>query len=602
MGGSGWFSVGDAADWILIANGDLQCLLEMAPDPTVIVDRGVRVVAASESAALLLGRPRSELRGALLEELVPGGVLDPEARLTVRRPDRIEFPVEISVRVIEADGEHALAVAIRDVTERRGRAAALREAGERFKRLFEDGPVAMALVGNDFLLGEVNAAFCELTGYSADELRGLTFNDISHPDDRDIGLRLAKGMLAGELPGSTIDKRYLRKDGELVWVEVTVSSIRGEHGRPLKLLAVVQDITERRLALTNAHDELDRLARDRDRILEFAGEGIYHVDADGRITFANPAAAEMLGWPLETLIGKPAHELLHHTRADGSHYPRPDCPIHHSSPDSAAQHVTDDVFWRRDGQSFAVHHTSAPVREPGAGGAVVVFTDVSEQVALEEALRDARARAARERMQAAEAERARWARELHDETLQGLAALHVQLASGIRNATVEEMGLRMRGAQEQIVGEMDKLRGLIADLRPAALDELGLEASMRDLAERTQVVYGIEVETSLELHDTGGAPRRLAPEVETTAYRIAQECLSNAARHAGASRVLIEVAQRNGALQVRVSDDGGGFDPDSESAGFGLRGMRERVDLLDGELRIDSQPPGTQVTALLPVP
>lgn len=580
---------------------DLQSLLELAPDPTILVDRGVRVMAASESAALLCGRSCSELRGLPLEEIVPGGVLDPEARVTVRRPDGVEFPVEISVRAIGADGECSLAVAIRDVSERRRRAASLREAGERFRRLFEDGPVAMAVVGDDFLLGEVNAAFCDLTGYSAEELRGLTFNDISHPDDRDIGLRLAKGLLAGEIPGSKIDKRYLRKDGGLVWVEVTISSIRGEDGRSLKILAVIQDVTERRLALTRAHDELDHLARDRDRILNFAGEGIYHIDGDGRITFANPAAADMLGWPLEALIGKPAHELLHHTRANGSHYPRADCPIHRPSPDRAAHHVTDDVFWRRDGQSFAVHHTSAPVREPGAGGAVVVFTDVSEQVAMEEALRDSRARAARERMKAAEAERARWARELHDETLQGLAALHVQLASRIPTSTPEEMGLRMRRAQEQIEGEMDKLRGLIADLRPAALDELGLEASVRDLAERTQVVYGIEVDTSLELHDPEGAPRRLAPEVETTAYRIAQECLSNAARHAGASRVLVEVAQDHGILRVRVTDDGTGFDPDNETAGFGLRGVRERVDLLDGELRIGSQAPGTQVTALLPV-
>jgi PAS domain S-box-containing protein len=567
----------------------------------VIVDGRLRVVAASESAALLLGRPSSEMPGIGIEAAIPGGVLDPEAQLVARRPDGSELPVEISVRVIEAEGEPVLAVAIRDVTERRQRAAALREAGESFKRLFEDGPVPMALVGDDLLLAEVNAAFCKLTGYSAEELRELTFNDISHPDDQDVGLRLAKGAFAGEIPGFKIEKRYLRKNGDVVWVEVTVSSIRGEDGRPLKTLGVMQDITERRLALAGAHEELDRLARERDRILEFAGEGIYHVDGDGRITFANPAAADMLGWPLEALIGKPAHELLHHTRPDGSHYSRADCPIHRPSPERAVQHVTDDVFWRRDGQSFAVHHTSAPVREPGGAGAVVVFTDVSEQVAMEAALRDTRARAARERMQAAEAERARWARELHDETLQGLAALHVQLASRIQAATVEEMGLRMRGAQEQIEREMEKLRGLIADLRPAALDELGLEASVRDLAERTEVVYGIQVDTSLELHDPGGAPRRLAPDVETTAYRIAQECLSNAARHAGASRVFVEVAQENGALQVRVTDDGGGFDPDGQGAGFGLRGMRERVDLLAGELRIDSRQGGTRVTALLPV-
>jgi len=573
------------------------------PDPTVVVDRQLRVLAASRTASSLLDRQRSDVTGLRLDEFLPGGVLDPEAKLSVRSPEGNQRPVEISVRVIEVDDSPALVVAIRDVTERRSRAAALREAGERFKRLFEDGPVAMALAGDNLVLAEVNAAFCKLTGYSAEELQDhLTFNDISHPDDQDVGLRLAQRTFAGEIPGFKLDKRYLRKDGEVVWVEVSVSSIRDEEGRPTKILGVIQDITERRLALTHAHEELDRLARERDRILEFAGEGIYHVDEDGRITFANPAAAKMLGWPLEALIGKPAHELLHHTRADGSHFSRHDCPIHRLSPERAVQHVTDDVFWRRDGERFPVHYTSAPVREPGVTGAVVVFTDVSEQVAMQAALQDARARAARERLKVAEAERARWARELHDETLQGLAALHVQLASRAQTGTVEELVLRMRGAQEQIESEMEKLRGLIADLRPAALDELGLEASVRDLAERTQVAYGIEVTTRLELHDVGGAPRRLAPDVETAAYRIAQESLSNAARHAGASLVSVEVAQRDGALRIRVTDDGGGFDPDDDNAGFGLRGMRERVDLLAGELEIGSRPgAGTQVTARLPV-
>jgi PAS domain S-box-containing protein len=584
-----------------ITSADLHGLLDLVPDPTVVVDRDLRVVAASRAAGLLLDRRRSDLAGLSLDDFLPGGVLDPEAKLDVRRPDGSELPVEISVRVIEVDSGPVLMVAIRDVTERRGRAAALREAGERFKRLFEDGPVAMALVGDDLVLAEVNAAFCKLTGYSAEELSGLTFNDISHPDDRDVGLRLVRGTFTGEIPAFKLDKRYLKKDGEVVWVEVSVSSIRDEEGRPIKTLGVMQDITERRLALTHAHEELDRLARERDRILEFAGEGIYHVDEDGRITFANPAAAKMLGWPLEALLGKPAHELLHHTHADGSHFSRYDCPIHGPS-ERAVRHATDDVFWRRDGRSFAVHYTSAPVSEPGVAGAVVVFTDVSEQVAMQAALHDARARAARERLKAAEAERARWARELHDETLQGLAALHVQLASRVRTGTVDEMVVQMREAQEQIESEMDKLRGLIADLRPAALDELGLEASVQDLAERTQVVYGIEVDTRLELHDTEGAPQRLAPDVETAAYRIAQESLSNAARHAGASRVFVEVAQRDGKLRICVTDDGGGFDPGGESSGFGLRGMRERVDLLAGELEIGSQPgSGTKVTALLPV-
>jgi PAS domain S-box-containing protein len=476
-------------------------------------------------------------------------------------------------------------------------------ADERFRRVFEDGPIAMALVGDDFRLEDVNAAFCRLTGYEADELRRLTFADITHPDDVDTGLRLARRVFAGELPGFSIDKRYVRKSGEIVWGELTVAVIRDRHGQLLKGLGLVQDITERRRALSDAQAELDRLARDRDRILQFAGEGIYHADERGRITFANPAAGQMLGWTAEELVGKPAHELFHNARADGGHYPVAECPIH--GPAAAQRGVdslTDDLFWRRDGTSFPVHYRSAPVRGEGASGVVVVFSDVSERVRMEADLREARERAARERMQAAEAERARWARELHDETLQGLAGLHVLLASGVSARTVDEIRPRIAHAQEQIEDEMEKLRALISELRPAALDELGLEASLEDLAERTQAVYGIEVETIVELHGPDGAPHRLGSDVETAAYRIVQESLTNAARHAGASRVVVELGHGDDSLGVRVRDDGSGFDPAIEVSGFGLRGMRERVDLLDGRLEIASERgAGTEVAATLPL-
>ena len=137
------------------------------------------------------------------------------------------------------------------------------------------------------------------------------------------------------------------------------------------------------------------------------------MDERGRITFANPAAAEMLGWPVEELMGKPAHEVLHHTRADGTSYPRLDCPMHGpAGAETSVDEPTDDLFWRRDGSSFPADCRSAPVRGTGARGAVIVFSDVSERVRMQEALRHAGERAARARVQAAEAERARWAREL----------------------------------------------------------------------------------------------------------------------------------------------------------------------------------------------
>jgi PAS domain S-box-containing protein len=548
----------------------LDSLLALAPDPTLVVNPDGTVRAANELALELLGYELGDdLAGLPAERLLR----HTDGEGVARRSDGSELRIDTSTA---RRGDVAV-VSFRDATERHRREARLREAGQRFQRVFEDWPVGMGLVGEDFRLVEVNDAFCRLTGYTAEELRGRTFADITHPDDVDTDLRLARRLFAGELPGYSVDKRYVCKDGGIVWVQLTVSVIRDDRGRPLRGMGLVQDITERRRALDDAQTRLASLARERDRILEYAGEGIYHVDERGRITFANQAAAQMLGWSPEELIGKPAEELLDHTRAGGV-----------------------DRLTRRDGTTFPAHFRSA---SDGATGEVVVFADESDRVRMQAALDAAREQAARERLQAAEVERARWARELHDETLQALAGLHVLLYSASRATTVDDMGERIAQAQEQIEDEMEKLRGLISELRPAALDELGLEASVRDLAERTQAVYGLDVETLVDLAAADGAAQRLDQEVETAAYRIVQESLHNAARHAGATRVVVELARRDGALELSVSDDGGGFDAaDAGSSGFGLRGMRERVELLDGRIEIDSGAGrGTRVAAALPL-
>jgi PAS domain S-box-containing protein len=582
----------------------LDLMLDVAPDAMVVVDEQGEVLAVNRRAEELFRVGRDELLGRAVDELFARPWLrmrrtdGSSIELIALRGDGSEFPAEISVTRFEGPGGTLTAAAIRDGSRRAVREAGLREARERFRRVFEDGPVAMALVGDDFRLSEVNDAFCRLTGYSAQELARLTFTDITHPDDVDAGLRLARKVFAGELRSFSIDKRYLKKSGEVIWVGLTVSVIRDDAGRPIKGLGIVQDISERRAALDLAQGELERLARDHDRILEFAGEGIYHVDERGIVAFANPAAAELLGWSADELVGKPAHELFHHTRPDGRPYPREDCPIHGPNAAERGKPLSGDRFWRRDGTSFPVHYRSDTVPGPGRSGAVIVFSDESERERMEAALRDARERAARERLQAAEAERSRWARELHDETLQALAGLHMLLGSATRAGTREGLREQVAQAQEHIADEMEKLRGLISELRPAALDELGLEASVRDLAERTHAVYGLRVDTRLDLP----APQGPASEIDTAAYRIVQECLSNAARHADASLVVVELARRDGHLRIRVSDDGRGFQPGHAGEGFGLRGMRERVELLDGRLTIAlREEGGTEVTATLPL-
>jgi len=205
----------------------------------------------------------------------------------------------------------------------------------------------------------------------------------------------------------------------------------------------------------------------------------------------------------------------------------------------------------------------------------------------------------RDSIGAAEAERRRWARDLHDETLQGLGAAKLALSSALR-AEPEASRRQIAVAVAQLEHEIMALRGIIADLRPPALDELGLEPALRTLAERIGAVNGLALELDLRLGE-----RRLDAELETIAYRVAQEALTNVVKHAGARRVRIELRVSAAGLELSVRDDGSGLGGPTtpRTGGYGITGMRERAEIGGGLLRISGAGgAGTTVALTLPLP
>jgi signal transduction histidine kinase len=206
----------------------------------------------------------------------------------------------------------------------------------------------------------------------------------------------------------------------------------------------------------------------------------------------------------------------------------------------------------------------------------------------------------RHSLDAAEAERKRWARELHDETLQALGGLKLLASAARRGGDPGGMEAALNELTSGLEQQIESVHAIISELRPAALDDLGLRPAIEALAHRHAAVNGIEVNCDLDIPDPADASRRLAPEVETTAYRLIQEALTNAAKHAGATSMKLAVTEGDGRLTLEVVDDGRGFEVSAIHAGFGLTGMRERVALAGGTIDIRSGSRGTAVRASLP--
>jgi signal transduction histidine kinase len=229
-------------------------------------------------------------------------------------------------------------------------------------------------------------------------------------------------------------------------------------------------------------------------------------------------------------------------------------------------------------------------RDPDRRALGAFAASVAQRLAAERSVEIERLRFG---MEARERERTRWAREIHDETVQGLGALRLQLANARDLGDQMALSTAVDTVLEGLGQEIDGLRHLITELRPAALDDFGLVPALEALARRAQAMDGLEIETDIGLSD---GERRLDPELESTLYRVVQEALTNVSRHAKATRALISVSESEGKVIAAVTDDGQGLPEGGPSrprtpgeelkGGFGVSGMRERAELVGGELEL----------------
>ncbi len=364
----------------------------------------------------------------------------------------------------------------------------------------------------------------------------------------------------------------------------------------------------------------DRLAL----LLESTGEGIFGVDMDGRCTFVNRAAAQMLGRRTEDVLGCNMHALMHHSHADGRHYPESDCPIFNAFRQGLPCRIDGEVLWRADGSCFPAEYSSHPIVDNGRVlGAVATFVDITERKRAEELLRRShdeleqrvaeRTRELRDLANHLEAvretERKRIAREIHDELGSLLVALKMDThwlhrRVGLASQDRPELQAKCQAMGRLIDTAVDKVGRIITDLRPSILDHQGLWAALEWQAQ--EFTDSAELDATLQCVVAAGvAPPQGGQAIAI--FRIFQEMLTNVARHAQARSVRISIhvdGPPEPVLYLEVRDDGVGAAPAalSDPQSFGVLGMRERAGHFGGRVSIDSAPgQGTRVRLVMPL-
>jgi PAS domain S-box-containing protein len=587
---------------------------------------GVRLLGAS-AAEQLLGKsvfdifhPEDHSRIRQRMEQVLAGQPTPWAEEKIVRLDGAVTHMEITgTRLEDGDGA-AIQVVMRDVTERTRTESALRESEERLTLAFAGSKEGVWDWNLETGAVVYSLRWKQMLGYADEEIEPhiSSWERVLHPDDGPRARKLIEGVVRGECEYE-VEFRLRHRDGHYIDVLSRGFPIRAEADGPaLRIVGTHLDITERKQTEAALRESEERLT------LAFAGaqEGVWDWNLETGAVVYSARWKQMLGYA--------EHEIEPHVSAWERLLHPDDLPraaqVHESVMRGGATYEGEFRLRHKDGHYLHVLSRGFPVRrEPGGPPVRIVGThfDLTERKHAEEMLRraheelevrvqnrtaelahaneslraemDERKRIERARTEllarlvfAQEDERRRIAREMHDRFGEQLTALGRRIGL-LKQACGDRAELRGQvDALEAVAEQLDRdVDHLVWEIRPTALDDLGLRAALANYVQD----WSQRVSISAELHTSGLLDDRLASEAETTLYRIAQEALTNVAKHARAEHVDVILERRADHVLLIIEDDGVGFeqgDPRATGQGFGLLGMQERAALVGATLQIES--------------
>ena len=485
----------------------------------------------------------------------------------------------------------------------------LEQSEARFRTMFETSAVGIGIMGLDRKVIEANPALCQMYGYTCEELVGQTAVLVTHPDDLPRSKQYLQDLLDGKYDHYTDERRYIRKNGEVFWAQITMSMVKDSQGKPLYIVGMLNDITEEKHTL----EDLRRSQARFQAVFENAAVGIALMSLDRQALEVNPVTERIIGYNAEELkdIDPRGLALPEDINVDAEMFPELISGKRNSYVmERRYKRKNGEIFWARINYSLVRDSDSNPEYLVGMIEDIDDQKRASERMAAQEAKhrRDLEQRIAerteelnkanellqqKATQEAITSERTRLARDLHDAVTQTLfsATLIADVLPDIWRINIDEGRRRLEELRQLTRGALAEMRTLLVELRPNALVEVPLPTLLRQLSEALIGRARLDIQFSFE------GECKLPPDVQIALYRTAQEALNNAVKHSKASQATVDL-RLGEQVRLNITDNGSGFDPAGVTADhLGLKIMRERAEAIGAKFNLYSEPgEGTQIT------
>jgi PAS domain S-box-containing protein len=502
-----------------------------------------------------------------------------------------------------------------DVDEQKRNALALKESEARFRAAFESSAIGMAELSLDGRILKANSAICEMSGYSEEELRQRYDSENVYPEDQEIGMDLFAEIVGGTRNHFQVERRYIRKNGNVFWANLTLSAVRDENGKTIYTVVMIEDIDKQKLAAEELRESRARFQA----LFDNMAIGIAVMTLDRKPIAFNSVTEKITGYTFEDIQNiDPRLLVIPEDWDEGVEMYQEliEGKRHSYTTEIRYRRKNGDIFWARVNYSVVRDLNGRP------DYLVIIIEDIDDQKRaaenlaaqeaeylltlqnrvqertheleeanqqlqkeIEQRTRIERELAEKAANEAVAADRTRLARDLHDAVTQTLfsASLIAEVLPDLWETDVDEAQRSTEELRQLTRGALAEMRTLLLELRPSTLTQTHLTDLIKQLCEafigrsRLPILLNIE------------GDRELPPDVQVAFYRIAQECLNNVFKYARATQVNVNLFISSALVRFEVCDNGIGFDPSvNRPMNLGIHIMRERAESIGADFHISS--------------